>query len=262
VRRYLSLLRMFVGVGLQNEMQYRANLALELANSGISLAISLGSLAVIYSHTDSLGGWRPAELIMLTGIYYVIAGIQETFVGPGMRRLADDVRLGTLDFALTKPVSSQFYVSFRQVEPWQSVSTVIGVLLLAGGAGGLGGDVGVLRAALFLGTLVAAAAIVYSFRLMLATLSFWMVRTENLMVIFDSLYQAGKYPVGLYPGWLRAVLTFVVPVAFATTVPAEALAGRTGVDGLAVAGAVAVGLLVASSVFWRLGLRSYTGASA
>src|SRR5512142_2110446 len=139
MRRYMSLLRVFVGVGLLNELQYRANLALELANSGISLLISLGSLAVIYSHTDSLGGWRPAELVMLTGVYYVIAGTMETFVGPGMRRLADDVRVGTLDYALTKPVSSQFYVSFRQVEPWQSASTVVGVGLLVAGADELGG---------------------------------------------------------------------------------------------------------------------------
>jgi ABC-2 type transport system permease protein len=262
VGRYLHLLRVFISVSLTSELQYRTNFLFQLVHSAISLGVALGGLAIIYSHTDTLGGWRPAELVMLTGVYYVILGVMGTFIGPGMQRLMEDVRQGTLDYALTKPVSSQFYVSFRQVEPWRSTDTVLGVALLVGGALQLGDEVGPLRAALFLGALAAAATIGYSFRLLLATLTFWMVRTDNLMVIFGSLYEAGRYPVGLYPEWLRAVLTFVVPVAFATTVPAEALAGRLSVEGLLVAGGIALGLLAAATAFWKVGLRSYTGASA
>ena len=82
------------------------------------------------------------------------------------------------------------------------------------------------------------------------------------MVIFTSLFQAGRYPVGLYPTWLRAILTFIVPVAFATTVPTEALAGRLSLGTLLTALGVAVMLLVVSAAFWRFGLRHYTGASA
>jgi ABC-2 type transport system permease protein len=244
MRHYLRLLRVFVGVSLINELQYRANFGFQLLHSGISLGVALGGLAIIYSHTETLGGWRPAELLILTGVYYVMLGIMGTFVGPGMNRLMEDVRQGTLDFALTKPLSSQFYVSFRQVEPWASTDTVLGLALLVGGAVQLGDEIGLVRAALFLGALASAAVIVYSFRLLLATLTFWMVRTDNLMVIFQSLYEAGRYPVGLYPGWLKAVLTFVVPVAFATTVPAEALAGRLTVEGLAVAAAISLGIFV------------------
>ena len=262
MRRYVHLLRIFVGVSLLNELQYRANFVFQLVHSAISLAVALGGLAIIYSHTATLGGWRPAELVMLTGVYYVMLGIMGTFIAPGMSRLMEDVRQGTLDFALTKPVSSQFYVSFRQVEPWRSTDTVLGVALLVGGALQLGDEIGPLRAGLFFGALAAAATIVYSFRLLLATLTFWMVRTDNLMVIFGSLYEAGRYPVGLYPEWLKAVLTFVVPVAFATTVPAEALAWRLSPEGLGIALAISLGLFLAASAFWRLGLRSYTGASA
>ena len=63
--------------------------------------------------------------------------------------------------------------------------------------------------------LLAGGVIVYSFWLILATLSFWFVRVENILVIFQSMYEAGRWPVSLYPGWLRFALTFLVPVAFA-----------------------------------------------
>jgi ABC-2 type transport system permease protein len=74
--------------------------------------------------------------------------------------------------------------------------------------------------------LMAGGVIVYSFWLILATLSFWFLRVENILVIFQSVYEAGRWPVSIYPAWLRFGLTLIVPVAFAVTVPAEALTGR------------------------------------
>jgi len=76
------------------------------------------------------------------------------------------------------------------------------------------------------------------------------------------MYEAGRWPVSLYPGWLRFALTFIVPVAFATTVPAEALSGRLTWQTLLGAVALAAALLVASRWFWRVGIRNYSGASA
>jgi ABC-2 type transport system permease protein len=76
------------------------------------------------------------------------------------------------------------------------------------------------------------------------------------------MYEAGRWPVGIYPPWLRWSLTFLVPVAFATTVPAEALSGRLTVQTLLGAVALAAALLLISRAFWRVGLRRYSGASA
>ena len=128
--------------------------------------------------------------------------------------------------------------------------------------GRLGAQVGVAQAGAFGLMVLAGGAIVYSFWLILATLSFWFVRVENILVIFQSVYEAGRWPVSLYPGWLRFGLTFLVPVAFAVTVPAEALTGRlTWQTGLLAVG-LAAALLVVSRLFWKIGLRNYSGASA
>jgi ABC-2 type transport system permease protein len=122
--------------------------------------------------------------------------------------------------------------------------------------------VGGWQAAEFIAMLLAGGVIVYGFWLILATLSFWFVRVENILVIFQSMYEAGRWPVSLYPGWLRYGLTFIVPVAFATTVPAEALTGRLNWETLLGAVILAVVLFVASRAFWRVGLRHYSGTSA
>ncbi|MDH4271501.1 MAG: ABC-2 family transporter protein, partial [Candidatus Aminicenantes bacterium] len=109
---------------------------------------------------------------------------------------------------------------------------------------------------------VAGGVIVYSFWLILATTAFWLVRVENILVIFQSVYEAGRWPVNIYPGWLRFALTFFIPVAFAITVPAQALAGRLTGPVLLGAAAFAVVLFTAARIFWRAGIRHYSGASA
>ena len=83
------------------------------------------------------------------------------------------------------------------------------------------------------------------------------------MIIFQATFkQAGRWPVGIYPGWLRISLTFLVPVAFAVTVPAESLTGRLTVSTLLGTLALAAGFVAVTRWFWRFGLRHYTGTSA
>jgi len=54
-------------------------------------------------------------------------------------------------------------------------------------------------------------------------------RSRRSAIFLNGLYAAGRWPVGIYPSWLRTVFTVLVPVAFAVTIPAEALTiGLTG----------------------------------
>ena len=136
----------------------------------------------------------------------------------------------------------------------------VGVIVLA--LWRLGAAVGWGQAALFVLMLMCGGAIVYSFLLMLSTCVFWFVRIDNILVVFQSMYEAGRWPVSIYPAWLRYSLTFLVPVAFAITVPAEALAGRLAPATALGALALTLTLLGASRWFWRVGVRRYSGASA
>jgi len=127
---------------------------------------------------------------------------------------------------------------------------------------GLGETVSLAEAGLFAAALAAGLALIYALLLALVTLSFWFVRVENLMVVFWSFTDAGRFPVQVYPGWLRYALSTVVPIGVAVTVPSQAVAGKVGAGtvGLLILGALVA--WAAASAFWRLGLRSYTGASA
>jgi len=111
-------------------------------------------------------------------------------------------------------------------------------------------------------TIAIGTLLVYCFWLIVTTGAFWVVRMEHVLELFEGIYQTGRWPVGVYPGWLKYSVTFLVPVAFAVTVPAEALTSRLHVGTFLVAVGFAIVLFAFTRWFWRYGLRHYSGASA
>jgi ABC-2 type transport system permease protein len=258
----LRLLTAFFWVNVIGEVAYRVNFFFQLVQSFLSLAVAIAGVSVIFSYTDALGGWGPEEVLALVGVYILVGGIIALVIQPGMEDLIASVRDGTLDFTLTKPEDAQLLISIGRINIWGIIDVGLGLAVLITALVRLGEKAGGWQAGEFVLMLTSGGVIIYSFFLILATLSFWFVRVENILVIFQSMYEAGRWPVSLYPGWLRYGLTFVVPVAFATTVPIEALTGRLNWQTLAAAIALAFFLIVMSRLFWRLGLRHYSGTSA
>jgi ABC-2 type transport system permease protein len=259
---FLRLLGIHLRLGILNELQYRTNLFIQLIQSAVGLLTALLGLAVVFSKTDSLGGWSAPELLAIVGVYTLVSGITQLVVQPSLTRFMEDVRLGTLDFTLTKPVDAQVLISVRQVEIWKLVDVVVGLVVLGVAIPQLGATVGLAEALAFLVALLAGVTIIYSFLLILATCVFWFIRLDNILNIFQSMYEAGKWPIGIYPPWLRTMLTFLVPIGFAVTVPAEGLVGRLTSPNLLGAIALAILLPLIARVFWRIGIRHYSGASA
>lgn len=258
----LRLFWVFLRVSVLSELAYRANFFLQLFESLVDLGTALAGLAVVFSYTATLGGWRPDEVLALVGVFFLVGGAIRLVIEPSMQRLIEAVSEGTLDFTLTKPADAQFLASIQRVEIWKLTDLVLGAGVLVFALVRMGTRLSAGQAAAFAAALAAGGIIVYSFWLMLATLSFWFVRVENILVIFQSMYEAGRWPVSLYPRWLRFSLTFLVPVAFATTVPAQALSGRLTGRTLLGAGGLAALLFLVSRLFWRAGVRRYSGASA
>ncbi len=263
LRHDLTVLRTYLGLGVLNLVQYRSDFALSVLNAVITLATQLLGLSVVFAQTNDLAGWRSDDLLVLVGVHFLIGGLLGLVLRPSMEHMMEGIRQGTFDFTLVKPVDSQLLASIQVVRPQALVDVLVGLGVVLWATTRLGAALGPDDVALFLLTLLCGLVVLYSFILALSTMAFWFVRLDNVLVIFQSLFgQAGRWPVTIFPGWLRVVLTFVVPVAFAVTVPSQALTGR--LDLLSTLGAVGVALLffAASRWFWFFALRRYTGASA
>jgi ABC-2 type transport system permease protein len=262
LRRTLTLAATFLRIGMLNELQYRVNFFIQVLQSFIALATGLIGLALVFSHTAELGGWSQPELLAVMGVHILMGGVINALIQPNMQRLADEVQDGTLDFALTKPADAQALVSLREFRLWQMVDVVVGLVVLVVAVARIQARLGLWQSLGFAFALLLGAVMIYCFWLMLTSTAFWIVRVFEMVNLFQGLYAAGRWPVGLYPDWLRTGLTFLVPVAFAVTVPAEALTGRLTPLALLGAFAFTVFLALLARLVWKLGLRNYSGASA
>jgi ABC-2 type transport system permease protein len=263
--RALKLILLFARVSVQNIAAYRFDLVMRSVMSVLHLGAELIGVWTIFKNTKSLAGWGVPHMIVLVGVYRIVAGGIRMSIVPNMRRVFDDIREGTLDFVLLKPVNSQFLVSIREFIVWRVVDVVLGAVIAVIGCVMLLGRVPPGPAITFVLMLAAGFAIVYAVWLILATLCFWFVRIQNIEMIFWNVFEAGRFPIVIYRPWVQWVLTFIVPLAFITTFPAGALFGDSAMMPrytplLAVV--VAAVLLIASNRFWHFGLRHYSGASA
>ena len=258
----MRLALVFLRLGALNELQYRVNFFVAAFQALLAVGVGLAVLTLVYSHTASLNGWSESELLVVLGVQLLLGGVVTTAIQPNMQQLTDDVRQGKLDFVLTKPEDAQTLVSLRLVRIWQSADVVSGAIIVAFGASKVGGGLGAGRALAFVGLLGLGAFLLYCFWLILATWSFWIVDMWFLGNLWDGVYQTGRFPIGIYPGWLRYSMTYLIPIGFAVTVPAEVLTTRLHWTTAGVAIGFAVVLAGFTRWFWRFGLRRYSGASA
>jgi viologen exporter family transport system permease protein len=252
----------FFRVGAMNELQYRVNFFISVFQALLTLATGLIVLALVFSYTTDLRGWSRPELLAVMGVHILMGGLIRTTIQPNMVRLMEDVRQGTLDYALTKPEDAQLLVSVRETRIWQAVDVLVGTIVLVVAVLQLTGGVGGWDALAFAVALILGGVTIYCFWLILTSLSFWVVRIHETVELFEGIYQAGRWPVTVYPFALRVLLTFLVPLAVAITVPAQGITSRLSGQTLALAVAFVALLVVGTRWFWKRGLRRYSGASA
>jgi ABC-2 type transport system permease protein len=230
--------------------------------SVLELGTGLAGLALVFGHTPRLAGWAPAQLLTVLGVYLLLGGVIQAAITPNTGQLMEMVREGTLDHTLMRPADGQLLVSIGQFQLWKVVDILLGGTVIAVSLVLQGSALTVVGAAAFLLALLAGGVMIYSVWFLLACTAFWFVRVWSVMDLLEGVVMAGRWPLGIYPRWMRVGLTFLVPVGFAVTVPAEVLVRGPQAAGLAASAGLAVGLLTAARGVWRWGLRAYSGASA
>ena len=261
---YFRLIRSFFRASAQAELAHRSNFWISLLHSALNLGTGVLGIAVLFGQVDTINGWDFAATLGVLGVYLTISALRGLFIGPSLEALAGmdgEVWKGTLDFTLLRPVDVQFQASFRHWRPLALLDLVLGLGVIWGAVARLGSSVTLIHFLGFALTLGLGILILYAILLIFAGLVFW---SPGFLFtwVFDGLFQMARYPVGVYPPWVRLVLTWIIPVGLITTVPAQALAGDLGGSMFLAALGIAAALLAGASWLFRTGLRRYGSASS
>ncbi|TVS15044.1 MAG: ABC transporter permease [Planctomycetaceae bacterium] len=227
----------FARNSLIRDMTFRTNFLLESLSSLSWTVMNVGFYLLVFHHTSSIGldsGWGKFEFFVFLATTWFINSLVQAFFMPNAQEFSELIRTGNLDFALLKPIDTQFLVSFQRVD-WSSLVNVLaGAVLLGISLWQLMirpdnplvlSPIAVLLYPVYI---LCGVAILYSLMISLAATSIWLGRNQSLYNFWFYITNFARYPMEIYQrGWgilLWAVFTFAIPVLVVVNVPARMLA--------------------------------------
>jgi ABC-2 type transport system permease protein len=258
--RYFRLFAIQVRASLLLGMQYRADFLLDGLVEAFWTVTALVPLLVVFRARSTLAGWTFGEALLVMGWFTFLEGVLEGAINPSLVTVVDHIRKGTLDFVLLKPADAQFLVSTARFQPWRGINVVTAVFIFVWGFRQIGRFPPPGAIALAAAMTTAAVSVLYSLWILTVSGAFYVVRVDNLTHLFSAIFDAGRWPISVFRGLVRAIFTFVIPLALMTTYPAQALLGTLPVSTRVATFAGAVVLFAVARAVWKASIARYTSA--
>lgn len=257
-----SVLRAQLRTSIALALQYRFDFVVDGFVEAFWTTTAIVPLFVVFRDRPTVSGWSFDEALLVTGFFTFLQGVLEGIINPCVAQAVEQIRKGTFDFVLLKPRDAQLLVSTARVMPWRATNVLVALGMIAVGFSRMGRAPGISELGLAVVMLGASLTVLYSLWMMSVSLSFWVVKLDNLTYLFGAIFDAARWPSSVFKGALRFVFTFVVPLAVMTTFPAEALLGRAGWTKGAIAAVGSAAVFAVSRGLWKRALGRYTSASS
>lgn len=261
MQRYLRIYKTFFVTSLARELEFRASFFAKVLQNIVWTSFFLLILLVIYRTTPSIAGWSRGDAFILAATCFLMEAIAGALF-MSLMEIPEQVRQGTLDFVLTKPIDSQFWVSVRKFNFSQIGTLFAGIAMVTYGAFESGISPALDQWLAYVLLVLAAVTILYSFHLMLMTTGIWLVRVDNIWVLGESVMQVSRYPLDIYSSGLQKIFTFVLPLAFISTIPSRQLVKGIEMGMVAIGCLWALAFLGLARWFWNFALTRYGSASS
>jgi len=262
MKRYFGVLAIQLRISLASAMAYRANFLIEGVMTIAWLAVTVLPLVVLFSARTSVAGWDASSALIVIAYFTGLRAVLEGVVSPSLVALVEQIRSGSFDYVLLKPVDAQVMVSASRYEPWKVFDLVLAIGLVIYAFVRRGVAPAPADVALGIVMFVAGALAMYALWIVCAAASFWVGRLDNLIYLLGAIFDTARWPIQVFPQAWRVIFTFVIPIALMTTFPAMALLGRLDAPTALAALAGSAAMLVVSRMIWRAAIRSYTSASS
>lgn len=246
-----------------------AYLVVRLLSAGMIVAIEVAGVVLMLDRFGSIGGWRPAEVVVLFGLAFTAQGLALVF-GDTLEadKVSELVRRGTFDQVLTRPTSPLGWVVASYVDTRFVGRMLAGAVTVAWAADRAGVAWTPGRAGLAALAVACAATIIFGVLLAAAGFTFVTVQGSEAVnvLIYGGQYLA-SYPMQIYGSALRFVFVWVIPIGLAIYVPALGVLGRQGPAGLPgwlawLSAPVAGAFAALGGLAWRAGIRHYVGTGS
>ena len=257
------LIPMLVAMNFRTRLEYRGAFFVDRVAQIIAYGSVYATLWVLLERFGTLGGWDWPSMALLFAFQLLAYAVGASLSFVQFRELEVQVRKGTFDVLLVKPVSPWVYITFSGLNI-DYVGHITLALMLMGWALWQVDVVWSVGSVLYLlAALVSAVMLVAATMTMIGASAMVLVHSNYLYSIFFGFWELTRYPLNIFPPALQWMLVTIVPLGFMNYVPVAAFLGREvvplgawGAPLALVAGPIAVGIAMAH---WRWCIRHYQG---
>ncbi|MBN2101138.1 ABC-2 family transporter protein [Candidatus Dojkabacteria bacterium] len=259
VGKVFRITKVFLGYSLQKAMAYRVNfffLYLAVLVQSVGEVILLN---VVLNQIDSVMGWGVYEILIVMGFAKIIEGIAWMVYRGGLMDFSENIRTGDIDNILLKPLDLQFLISIENFAFEETSGVIAGIVFVVVG---VVGSETVLSVENVLGAILALSVGMvfhYVFRLVYSTVAIFTTALERATVLDVKFFELGRYPVQIFPRIVSKFLTYVIPIAFVGTIPAEMIVWGLDLKMVITGLVIEIVLLVGARSFLKWALRKYEG---
>ncbi|MFJ3078244.1 ABC transporter permease [Streptomyces halstedii] len=253
---------LIVAMWMRSTMAYRASFVMTTLGNFVVTAFDFVTIMLMFAHVDALGGYTLPEIALLYGTSATAFGLSDLLFG-SVDRLGRRVRDGTLDTLLVRPVPVLAQVAADRFALRRLGRTTQGLLVLGYALATLDIAWTPLRVVMLPLMVLSGAAIFGAVFVAGAAFQFF---AQDASEVQNAFTYGGttvlQYPPTIFAKELVRGVTFVVPLAFVSWLPALYVLGRDYPLGLpewvAFLPPVVAGLCwLLAGLAWRTGLRAY-----
>lgn len=221
--KYWNLFWLFRKNELMKMMEYRGDFFFWLVVSLMWTAFNYFFFYVIFGNTDSVAGWNQDELVIVLSFFTMVDALTWSVFWPNMSHYTQSVFNGELSTFLLKPANTVYLLTTAYSTYHNVPRFFVGLAVLVLTAIKLDISVSILHILLITLLLGTTVIFLYSGWFMLATLSLWVEKLQNINDIMPGFRRIYQIPRQVYTGFTSVLVTFIFPVGLVTTLPSEVL---------------------------------------
>jgi len=214
------------------EFSFRSNFIINIITRAFWFVSQLLFYEIIYTNVPMVAGWTRAEYFGFMATTMLVNSMVETFFMPNCAQLSEHIRKGTLDFALVKPIDTQFLISFERINLPMLFQSGIALVLLGYSLQGIEQLPSMVNVLCYIGLIGVATVFFYSLMIALASTSVWFGRNTGLYDFWFYVTIFARYPSDIYSGspiaeMLRFAFSYILPILVVMTIPARLIVSKT-----------------------------------
>lgn len=262
IKKYVKIFWIIQMARIGQELGFRLNLVFELLGSVCFFALHLISFKFLISKFI-FPNWTIGEAWVLLFTFEIFTYLSFFVMWKGLTRTVVDIRTGSLDIILVKPIESRMIAFFRSGGLHNFVTGLLGVACLIWTVVSFKITVSIASTIFYIFSIISGVWIIHCISVIIMSLNFYLEYVEGSDSFVYQFQEALKYPAQMYASLPLLFRIFIYSFAILTTFPTAILMSKNLNVSLFIGYLIFfLVITVLSQYIWNRSLRHYSSASS